>query len=147
MGLADFDSVYATTDAKAGGGAIPDGVYTATLEAFELCQSSAGNDGLKFIFIIKDGPAAGRKLYHNRYVTHKTLAFVKADLATVGYAGSLADLEKPDVRFALTGAVVEVERKTMKDKQSGEMKPETMLKKLVSAAPVKPAGSVDLAPF
>ena len=39
------------------------------------------------------------------------------------------------------------ERKTMKDKQSGEMKPETMLKKLVSAAPVKPAGSVDLAPF
>lgn len=114
MGLADFDDAYeSATVAEKKFTDLPDGRYQAVIEVCTLKTSQAGNPVIAFELAVINHPQFdGRKLFVNRSVTPKTLEYVKADLALLGFTGKLSALEDAEARMALTGIRVEVQRKT-----------------------------------
>lgn len=112
MGFADFDAAYESTQAKAGFEEVPDGRYNARVVKCEAKDTQAGNPMLKFELEIIDGECAGRKLFANRVVTSKTLEYLKADLAVLGFRGKLSDLDSPEARMGLCGVAMQVFKKT-----------------------------------
>ncbi len=83
--LSAFDDDYDDAEAPAYGN-LPDGKYQVRVDRVELGKSQAGDPMLKWDFIVLSGEHAGRHLFKNAVITHKSLPFVKGDLQTLGVA-------------------------------------------------------------
>lgn len=137
MGLADYDDAYETAVAPEKKFTdLPDGKYQAVIEVCNLKESQNHNPVIAFeLSVINHPQFDGRKLFVNRTVTPKTIEYVKADLALLGFTGKLSGLEDVEARMALTGIRVEVQRKTKgKDDQGRDNVNVYMNKRLDTAA-------------
>ena len=63
---------------------VPDGKYQVRVHRAELGNSQAGDPMLKWDLIVISGQHAGRHVFKNAVITHKSLPFVKGDLHTLG---------------------------------------------------------------
>lgn len=93
----DFDrlkSAWQNTEAAGDFEPIPAGTYEARLVEGKLFQSRQGTPGYKMMFEIADGEHAGRRCWHDLWITPAALAMTKRDLAKLGL-NDLAQLEQP----------------------------------------------------
>ena len=66
---------------------VPDGKYQVRVHRVELGTSQAGDPMLKWDLVVISGGSgghAGRHVFKNAVITHKSLPFVKGDLHTLG---------------------------------------------------------------
>jgi Protein of unknown function (DUF669) len=90
--LADaWDSTNAAEDFTP----LPSDEYAALIEAGELFTSKTkGTAGYKFTFRVVEGPYAGRRFWHDVWLTEAAVAMAKRDLGKIGVT-SLDQLERP----------------------------------------------------
>lgn len=81
--LSVFDQDYGEVEAPSYGD-LPDGKYQVRVERVEVGQSQNGDPMLKWDFLVLSGAHAGRHLFKNAVITHKSLPFVKGDLEMLG---------------------------------------------------------------
>jgi hypothetical protein len=92
--LESLKNVWSTTEAAAESAPLPAGVYTARLLDGALCQSRNGTPGYKMTFEVVEGEYAGRRCWHDIWLTPAALAMAKRDLAKIGVT-SVDQLEQP----------------------------------------------------
>lgn len=88
----------------------PDGRYQATIEKLSL--EEAGEEKkpvLRWGLRVLAGGFQGKAISKSAFITQATLAFVKKDLALLGFTGKLSDLNSPDERMKLIGKALEVQ--------------------------------------
>lgn len=74
---------------------MPAGDYVATVESGELFTSKTkGTAGYKLSFRVVEGEHAGRRFWHDVWLTEAALAMAKRDLSKIGVT-SLDQLERP----------------------------------------------------
>ena len=81
--LSAFDEDYDEVEAP-GYADVPDGKYQVRVESVRPAQSQNGDPMLKWDFVVLSGEFAGRHLFKNAVITHRSLPFVKGDLQTLG---------------------------------------------------------------
>ena len=87
-----LDDEYRHSKAAAPFRPLPDGTYACVVAAAEVCKNKGNDDfHLYFALEIVEGAHKGRKIWHRRGVTDKTLPWVKADLEAVGFRGKLSE--------------------------------------------------------
>jgi len=102
----DYDEVEAPSYAD-----LPDGKYQVRVESVRVAQSQNGDPMLKWDFLVLSGEFAGRHLFKNAVITHKSLPFVKGDLQTLGVRlARFSDL--PNHLGALLDKTLEVTQRT-----------------------------------
>lgn len=108
--LADFDDEF--DDAEAPNfEEVPDGKFQVRVQRVELGTSQAGNPMLKWDLIVLSGQHAGRHIFKNSAITHKSLPFIKGDLQTLGVQlPKFSDL--PNHLDALLDQTLEVTKRT-----------------------------------
>lgn len=92
--LESLKNVWSTTEAAAESAPLPAGVYIARLLEGALCQSRNGTPGYKITFEVAEGEYAGRRCWHDIWLTPAALAMAKRDLAKIGVT-SVDQLEQP----------------------------------------------------
>ena len=92
--LEGLKSAWNNTEAAEDFAPIPAGTYDARLIDGELCQSSHETPGYKLTFEIVDGEHAGRRFWHDLWLTPAAMPMTKRDLAKLGVT-DFAELEKP----------------------------------------------------
>ncbi len=108
--LSAFDEDYSEVEAPSYGD-LPDGKYQVRVERVELGQSQNGDPMLKWDFLVLSGAHAGRHLFKNAVITHKSLPFVKGDLEMLGVQlPKFSDL--PNHLDALLDHTLEVTQRT-----------------------------------
>ena len=108
--LSVFDEDYNEVEAP-NYGDLPDGKYQVRVDRVEMSQSQAGDPMLKWDFVVLSGPHAGRHLFKNAVITHKSLPFVKGDLQTLDVQlAKFSDL--PSHLDALLDQTLEVTQRT-----------------------------------
>ncbi len=89
----DFGDIWNSTDAAGDFAPLPAGQYICRIESGELDTSSRGTMGYKLTFVVIEGPkkgtegetdSAGRKLWHDLWLTPAALPMAKRDLAKLG---------------------------------------------------------------
>ena len=87
--------VWDKTEAAEDFAPLPAGEYVCRLESGELFTSKAkGTPGYKLTFRIADGDHAGRKVWHDLYLTDGALRFTRRDLSKLDI-NNLEQLEQP----------------------------------------------------
>ncbi|MDB5294891.1 MAG: hypothetical protein JWO31_874, partial [Phycisphaerales bacterium] len=82
------------TAAAADLAALPAGTYVARVVGGELSAARSGTPGYKLTFRVLDGPHAGRRFWHDVWLTPAALPMAKRDLGKLGVT-SLEQLERP----------------------------------------------------
>lgn len=91
----NFRNRWDTTEAADDFGPLPASEYLARIEAGELEASRTRNTpGYKLTFIVIEGEFAGRKFWHDIWLTDAALPMAKRDLGKLGVT-SLEQLEQP----------------------------------------------------
>lgn len=85
-----WDRAEAATDFEP----LPGGTYTARILSGELFTARSGTPGYKLAFAVLEGEHAGRRFWHDVWLTATALPMAKRDLGKLGVA-SLNQLEKP----------------------------------------------------
>lgn len=92
---ADFNRAWNETEASAGFDLLPPGVYKCLIADGSLFTSKTNRTpGFKITFEVIDQPHAGRKVWHDVWLSSKALSMAKADLAKIGIV-SPDQLEQP----------------------------------------------------
>jgi hypothetical protein len=97
LGLQDHDALeraWQSTQAAKERSPIPAGVYEAYATDGRLFTSTRGTPGYKLEFEICKGEHAGRKVWHDLWLTTAAIAMTKRDLAKLGIT-TLEQLERP----------------------------------------------------
>ncbi len=81
---ADFKKTWDATEASDGFKPLPAGTYSCLVASGELSTSKSGTPGYKITFEILDGPFGGRKIWHDIWLTDKSMAIAKGELAKFG---------------------------------------------------------------
>jgi hypothetical protein len=90
---------------------VPDGKYQVRVQRAALGTSQAGDAMLKWDLVVLSGQDAGRHVFKNAVITHKSLPFVKGDLHTLGVQLSrFSDL--PNHLEALLDQTLEITKRT-----------------------------------
>jgi hypothetical protein len=90
---------------------VPDGKYQVRVQRAALGTSQAGDAMLKWDLVVLSGQHAGRHVFKNAVITHKSLPFVKGDLHTLGVQLSrFSDL--PNHLEALLDQTLEITKRT-----------------------------------
>ncbi len=94
-----FHNAWNSTTAAGDFEPLPPGWYVCRVESGELDTSRAGTPGYKLTFSVLEGPDpenshAGRKLWHDLWLTTPAMPMAKRDLAKLGI-DELQQLEKP----------------------------------------------------
>ncbi|MBX3387188.1 MAG: DUF669 domain-containing protein [Phycisphaeraceae bacterium] len=106
---ADYDEAEAPSQAN-----VPDGKYQVRVQRVELGRSQAGDPMLKWDLLVLSGTHAGRHIFKNSVITHRSLPFVKGDLQTLGVElPKFSDL--PHHLDALLDQTLEVTQRTKGD--------------------------------
>src|SRR6476661_8586165 len=96
-GSMDREQLKATWDQTAAAGELgplPKGEYIAHLVGGDLRTSKEGTPGYKLSFRVAEGPLAGRRFWHDLWLTPAALPMAKRDLAKLGIT-NLDQLEQP----------------------------------------------------
>ena len=111
--LSEFDDDYDAAEAPSYE-EVPDGKYQVRVQRVELGKSQAGDPMLKWDLVViagESGKYAGRHIFKNSAITHKSLPFVKGDLQTLGVVlARFSDL--PNHLDALLDQALEVTKRT-----------------------------------
>ena len=83
-----------TTEAAAEMNPLPKGEYLATVECGALFNAKSGTGGYKLCFVVTDGEAKGRKVWHDVWLTPAALPMAKRDLAKLAITQP-EQLERP----------------------------------------------------
>ncbi len=95
----DIRDVWDSTEAAGEMGPLPPGEYVAHIKAGELETSRTNaTPGYKLTFQVIDGEFAGRRFWHDCWLTPAALPQTKRDLAKLGVT-ALEQLERPLPRF------------------------------------------------
>jgi hypothetical protein len=95
----DIGNLWNSTEAAEEFSPMPAGKYTCHLIDGELSNSSRkGTPGYKMTFKVIDGEHAGRKLWHDIWLTPASMSMAKRDLARLGIT-SPQQLEQPVPRW------------------------------------------------
>lgn len=145
MDLASLDNLYGNTEAKGAPEALPDGTYQGSIHMADLKETSTKKPMLTLQIKVAAGPHAGRLLFINRVITEKTLPYVKQDLLTLGWTGSLSGLQDPLARRALLDVMIECKQVTKGADDQGRPNVNVYINKRLDAAlaGVGAAGAVD----
>jgi hypothetical protein len=90
-GLAD---TWAKTEAAAEFAPLPKGEYDAVIVQGELFTARTGTPGYKLTFEVPEGEYAGRRFWHEVWLTQAALPLAKRDLGKLGIT-RLEQLEQP----------------------------------------------------
>ncbi|WP_169980908.1 DUF669 domain-containing protein [Tautonia rosea] len=93
-GGSGFDDLWNTTDAAGEFQPIPSGVYRCLVADGKLSEAKTGTPSFKVTFEVLDGDHAGRKVFHDLWLTPKALPTSKRDLAKLGIRNP-ADMRRP----------------------------------------------------
>jgi hypothetical protein len=93
-GRDQLKAVWDQTAAAGELGALPKGEYIALLVGGELHSSKEGTPGYKLTFRVAEGEFAGRRFWHDLWLTPAALPMAKRDLAKLGIT-ALDQLEQP----------------------------------------------------
>ncbi len=108
--LSVFDDAYAEAEVSAFD-EVPDGRYQVRVHTVKLDRSRKNDPMIKWDTVIISGQYAGRHIFKNSVVTQSSLAFVKADLQTLGLKlEKLSDL--PNRLNSLLDLTVDVTKRT-----------------------------------
>lgn len=92
---ADFNRTWNETEASSGFDPLPPGVYRALITDGRLFTSKTNaTPGFKITFEVIDPPHAGRKVWHDVWLSSKALSMAKAELAKLGVVRA-DQLEQP----------------------------------------------------
>ena len=92
---ADFQRTWDTTEASSGFDPLPPGVYRCLISDGRLFTSKTNaTPGFKIEFQVIDPPHAGRKVWHDVWLSSKALSMAKGELAKLGIK-SPDQLEQP----------------------------------------------------
>jgi hypothetical protein len=106
---ADFNRIWDETEASTGFDPLPPGIYRCLIADGRLFKSKTNETpGFKIEFQVIDGPFAGRKVWHDLWLSPKALAVTKGQLAKLGITRQ-EQLECP-LPFGLTAEVQVVQR-------------------------------------
>jgi hypothetical protein len=106
---ADFQKIWDATEASAGIDPLPPGVYRCLITDGRLFTSRTNSTpGFKVEFQVIVGPFAGRKVWHDIWLSSRALPVAKAELAKLGIT-SPDQLEQP-LPPGLTADVTVVQR-------------------------------------
>ena len=82
---ADFNRTWNETEASSGFDPLPPGVYRALITDGRLFTSKTNaTPGFKITFEVIDPPHAGRKVWHDVWLSSKALGIAKGELAKLG---------------------------------------------------------------
>lgn len=79
---------WAATETAADFGPLPAGQYITHAISGELTTSKHGTPGYKLTFLILEGDYAGRRIWHDIWLTAKAMAMAKRDLLKLGITAS-----------------------------------------------------------
>src|SRR4051794_29565241 len=85
-----WDTTKAADDLKP----LPEGEYRCLIVNGELASAKTGTPGYKLTLEVLDGEHAGRRLWHDMWLTEKSVAMAKRDLSKLG-VDRLEQLEQP----------------------------------------------------
>jgi len=92
---ADFNKTWNETEASSGFDPLPPGVYRCLITDGRLFTSKTNaTPGFKITFEVIDPPHAGRKVWHDVWLSSKALGIAKGELAKLGIT-SPDQLEQP----------------------------------------------------
>lgn len=98
-GGGDIRDLWDSTEAAGELGPLPPGEYVAHIIAGELAASrTKGTPGYRLTFAVVEGEYAGRRFWHDCWLTPAALPQTKRDLAKLGVT-ALEQLERPLPRF------------------------------------------------
>ncbi len=80
----DFNDAWNSTTAADDFAPLPGGTYVCRVESGELDTSRKGTPGYKLTFAVLEGEYAGRKVWHDCWLTPAALSQSKRDLAKLG---------------------------------------------------------------
>lgn len=83
-GGGNFDDLWNSTSAADEFQPIPPGVYRCLVADGKLAEAKTGTAGYKLTFEVLDGPHAGRKVFHDLWLTAKAMPTTKRDAAKLG---------------------------------------------------------------
>jgi hypothetical protein len=101
--------VWASTEAAGELTPLPAGEYRVRVLSGELFESKGGTPGYKLSLEVVDGEFAGRKLWHDVWLTQAALPMAKRDLGKLGIT-ELAQLERPLPAGILLDVTVKVRK-------------------------------------
>jgi hypothetical protein len=94
-GVDDLRRAWDTTAAAAGVEPLPSGSYRCLVAEGRLFNSpTTGTPGYKLVLQVLDGPHAGRRLWHDVWLTSDAMSRAKFELGLLGIT-DLAQLEQP----------------------------------------------------
>jgi Protein of unknown function (DUF669) len=83
----NFKKTWDETEASEGFTPLPAGLYRCLITGGEMFTSKKNETpGYKITFEVTTGPLAGRKIWHDVWLTDKALSMAKAELAKIGIA-------------------------------------------------------------
>jgi hypothetical protein len=123
----DLDSMFERVEAAQKGsfGVIPakTKVKVKVIEQKFAYSSQKNTPGVKVVLEVGDGDYAGKRIWHDFWLTEKNLPFLKRDLATLGFDGKLSTLASETCQSLIgLGAevTVDVEEYEAKNKETGQ---------------------------
>jgi hypothetical protein len=90
----NLQRAWQTTEAAAEFAPLPSGEYTFRILAGELRTAKTGTPGYKLTLEVTEGEFAGRRTWHDFWLTEAALPMTKRDLAKIGVT-TLEQLEQP----------------------------------------------------
>ncbi|MDX1982441.1 MAG: DUF669 domain-containing protein [Bryobacteraceae bacterium] len=109
--LRRFNHIYQEVKTNGMLAEIPDGKYTATIDAVSLTRATTGNPVLVWKLRVTGPQCAGRMLWKRRAITEKTIPYIKEDLEICGL--TLAQFsELPREMGSMAGTEVDVNKRT-----------------------------------
>jgi hypothetical protein len=107
-GTDDFNRAWNEAEVSSGFDPLPPDVYHCLIVDGSLFTAKSGTPGYKITFEVIGGPHAGRKVWHDIWLSSKALGMAKGELAKLGIA-SPAQLDQP-LPSGLTADVRVVQR-------------------------------------
>jgi hypothetical protein len=111
MSLLDMATQYEQAQPKEFSEA-PAGRYQVVCDDAEEVLSKSGNTMVKWKWRIMNGAHKGEYIFDNMVFTDKTLPYIKAKLAKIGYSDSLEDFAHDVHSGGIKGLQIEIDRKT-----------------------------------
>lgn len=91
---ARLQAAWESTEAAEDFAVLPRDDYNALLESAENFNAKTGTPGVKMTFRVIEGPYAGRKVFHDCWLTEAAMKGTKRDLAKIGIT-DFNQLERP----------------------------------------------------
>lgn len=89
----EIKKAWESTEAADDFSPLPPGEYQARIVSGELFTSKNGKPGFKLAFEISEGKHAGRRCWHDLYLTPAAIPMTKRDLEKIGIAGDFKTIE------------------------------------------------------